>query len=100
MLEYHLRHTDFDTFAAVGAFIFEHNISAVVTPDNCALWAGFQAFTALSTNMRFKQSRLRETRLDTQAGLFGIDFLKMADGANLRAQTASAALARRDPKSF
>jgi len=100
MLEDHFGRADFDTVAAVGTFIFEHNISAVVTPDNSVLRASYQALTALSTDMRLKQPRLRETRLDTEACLFGIDFLKMADCANLGTQTAAAAFARRDPKSF
>jgi hypothetical protein len=91
VLEYHAGQTDRDAFAAIGAFILYHDIGAVITTINGPLGTNFHAFAALRTYPRSVYSRLREMGLDFQAGLFGIYFIVMTDGANLHTQTASGA---------
>ncbi len=94
MLKYHFGRADRDTLAAVIAFIFVYNIGAVITPDDGIFRAGLKAFAALGADPGLELARLRETGFYSQARLFGIDLVKMADGADLHAQTATAAFAR------
>jgi hypothetical protein len=94
MLEYHTRFADRDTFAAIRAFFYEHNIGTVIATVNGILGADLHALTALCADPGLVYSRLREMRLDFQGGLFGIGFLKMTNSANLHTQTAPAALGR------
>ena len=100
MLEYHAGLADRDTVAAIGAFFFEHDIGAVIATVDGVLGANLHALAALRADLGLVHPRLREMRLDSQGGLFGIDLIEMADSANLHAQAAAAALARRDLDSF
>ena len=92
MLEYHAGFADRDTFAAIRAFLYKHNVGTVTATVDGALGANLHTLAALRADPGLVYPRLREMCLDSQAGLFGIDFMKMADRANLHAQAASAAL--------
>ena len=94
VLEYDTGFADRDTFAAIGAFFCEHDIGAVIATVDSALGANLHALAALHADPGLVDARLRELCLDFQSGLCGINFMKMADGANLHTQAASAALAR------
>jgi hypothetical protein len=61
MLKYHFRSANRDTFAAVGAFVLKHYVSAVATSDYGVFRTGFQAFAALSANPGLILTRLRES---------------------------------------
>lgn len=93
MLNYHTRFADRDTFAAIGAFVSQDNISAVIPAINSPLGADLQTFPALRADSGFVNARLRKMCLNFHSGFFGIDFIMMTDGANLQAQAASGALA-------
>jgi len=83
MLEYDAGPADGNTFAAIGAFFGEDDISAVLAPVNGALGANLHTLAALGTDLGLVYTRFREPGFDSQTGLFGINFPEMADGANL-----------------
>jgi hypothetical protein len=93
MLEYHFRRTNRNTLAAVVAFILENNISAVITPDDGVFRASLKALATLSADPGLELARLGETGFYSQARFLGIDLVKMADSADLHAQTATTAFA-------
>ncbi len=85
MLENHAGFAGRDTFPAISAFFFQHYVGAVVATIDSILRANLHAFAALRADPGFVYPRLREMGLDFQAGLFGINFIIMADSANLHA---------------
>jgi hypothetical protein len=100
MLEYDFRSTNFDAVAAIGAFVFQDNIGAVVPTNDGIFGASLLTLAALRANLRFKLTRLRKFGLDAQACLLRIYLLIMGYGANLHTQTAAAALTRNHSQSF
>jgi hypothetical protein len=94
MLEYHAGFADRDTFAAIGAFFRNNDIGTVIATVDGLLGANFNTLAALRADPGPVCPRLREVCLDFQSDLFGINFIMMADSANLQTQAASAALAR------
>jgi hypothetical protein len=94
MLEYHTRFADRDTFAAIRAFFYEHDIGTVIATVDGALGANLHTLTTLGADLGLVYPRLWEMCFDSQGGFFGISLLIMADRANLHTQAAPAALAR------
>jgi hypothetical protein len=85
MLEYHTRIADRYAFAAIGAFLLDYNISAVLSTVDGILRTNLLAFTALDTDFGLVNSRLRKSSLDPQGRFPGIDFAKMFNGTDLQA---------------
>jgi hypothetical protein len=100
MLKDNLGRADRNTIAAVVAFILQDDICPVISSDDGILRACLQAFAALSADPGLVLTRLRKASLNSKACLFGIDLFKMADSADLHAQTAAAAFAGYYPKSL
>jgi hypothetical protein len=94
MLEDHARFAGRDTLAAIGAFLYEHDIGAVIATIDGVLGASLHALAALCADSGLVDPRLGEMRLDLKAGFFWIYFIKTVDSADLHTQTAAAALAR------
>jgi hypothetical protein len=94
MLKNHLGFADWNTLAAIGAFFLYNDIGTVVATVYSVLRAGLGAFAALNTNFGFICTRFREMSLDAQRRLSGVDILKILDGADLHAETATCTILR------
>jgi hypothetical protein len=92
VLKNNLRAAYFNTFAAVCAFFFDYNHSAVFALVNRLFGADFFAFTALDTDARFVSAGLREKRFNTEGRFFRVDFIEMVNGAYLQAEAAASAI--------
>jgi hypothetical protein len=91
MLKHYARFTNRYAFAAIGALLLNDDKGPVLAAVYGAFRANLHALAALGADLRLVKPRLRKMGFYPQAGLFGIDFVVMRDGADLCAETAAAA---------
>jgi hypothetical protein len=95
MLKDDLFRTGGNTYSAISALSFIHDISAVRgISGNRAIRAGFCAFTALNAYMRLEFSGIGKLCFNPECRLCGINLAEMFYRANLAAQTATGAIIR------